>query len=247
MISLKRYLGVTHQETRVWKTCPGTGTSSRFSWRPMALRCWRWGIAAWRRVPVWETVCRADLDEAEVGIVGGNERREFRRAPDASARGDLREWGHDTARHYQQKAAEVKSMLLSMARIAQTVGARDERYTMQMTEVTQRLKTIGSLDDLTQVRTSIEKCATDLRTSIDRMRAEGKATLDELSKQVTEYRTRLEAAEELAWRDSLTGLSSRLYVEGQIEKRIADQTPFCVSVLDIDGSECERSSRPPRR
>ena len=126
-------------------------------------------------------------------------------------------------------------MLLSMARIAQTVGARDERYTMQMTEVTQRLKTIGSLDDLTQVRTSIEKCATDLRTSIDRMRAEGKATLDELSKQVTEYRTRLEAAEELAWRDSLTGLSSRLYVEGQIEKRIADQTPFCVTILDIDG------------
>lgn len=148
---------------------------------------------------------------------------------------ELRDWGHGTARHYQQKAAEVKYMLLTMARIAQSVGARDERCATQMTEVTQRLKAIGSLDDLTQIRARIEKCATDLKTSIDRMTSEGKSTLEELSKQVAEYRSRLEAAEELAWRDSLTGLSSRLYAEGQIERRIADDLPFCVAILDIDG------------
>ncbi len=154
---------------------------------------------------------------------------------DASAREELHGWGQGTARHYQQKAAEVKHMLLTMARMAQSVVTRDERSATQMTEVTQRLKAIGSLDDLGQIRARIEKCATDLKTSIDRMTCEGKTTMQELSNQVAEYRARLEVAEELAWRDSLTGLSSRMYVEGQIEKRILDGMPFCVAILDIDG------------
>jgi diguanylate cyclase (GGDEF)-like protein len=33
----------------------------------------------------------------------------------------------------------------------------------------------------------------------------------------------------------LTGLGNRLYAEGQIEKRVASGTPFCVAVIDIDG------------
>ena len=148
---------------------------------------------------------------------------------------ELRAWGHSAARHYQKKAAEVKEMLLSMASTAESVSARDERCAGQMSAVTTRLKAIATLDDLTAVRASIEESAEELKTSITRMVAEGKATVEKLRGEVAEYQARLEEAEVIASRDSLTGLSSRLYVEAQIEKRIDARTDFCVALIDIDG------------
>jgi diguanylate cyclase (GGDEF)-like protein len=125
-------------------------------------------------------------------------------------------------------------MLLMMARTAESVGARDQRCAGRMSEVTERLKAIASLDDLTEIRTSIEKSASELKSSIERMTAEGKAVLDQLKEQVVAYQTKLEEAEEIASRDALTGLSSRLYVEGQLEKRLGAGAPFCVAIVDID-------------
>ena len=156
-------------------------------------------------------------------------------ASDIGARDALRLWGREAARHYQQKACEVKDLLLVMARTAESVSARDQRCAGQMSAVTERLKAIASLEDLTEIRASIEESATELKTSIDRMTAEGKAVLDQLREQVAGYQSKLEEAEEIASRDALTGLSSRLYVEGQIERRMTAAAPFCVALIDIDG------------
>ncbi len=153
---------------------------------------------------------------------------------DAGARERLRTWGRDTAKHYQQKTCEVKDLLLVMARTAESVSTRDQQCAGQMSEVTEQLNAIASLDDLTEIRASIEKSAIKLRVSIDRMTAEGKEALDHLREQLASYQTKLEQAEEIASRDALTGLSSRLYVEGQIEKRIGTGAQLCVAIIDID-------------
>ena len=153
---------------------------------------------------------------------------------DSGVREQIRTWGRGTARHFQQKACEAKEMLLMMARTAESVGARDKRCAGQMSEVTERLKAIATLDDLTEIRTSIEKRASELKSSIVRMTAEGKAVLDQLKEQVATYQTKLEEAEEIASRDALTGLSSRLYCEGQPEKHLSAKAPFCVAIVDID-------------
>jgi diguanylate cyclase (GGDEF)-like protein len=151
------------------------------------------------------------------------------------AREQLRDWGRGAARHYQAKAREVKEMLLTMAHTAESVSARDQRCAGQMNAVTERLKEIATLEDLTQIRESIDESAAELKTSIDRMTKEGKAVLDRLKKQVEDYQAKLEEAERIASRDALTGMSSRVYVEGQIEKRIESQATFCVAIVDIDG------------
>jgi GGDEF domain-containing protein len=137
--------------------------------------------------------------------------------------------------HYQGKAREVKEMLLTMAqhcgigeRTRSTLRGPDER-------VTERLRAIATLEDLTEIRASIDKSAADLKTSIDRMTEEGKEVLDHLKKQVEDYQVKLEEAEKIASRDALTGVSSRVYVEGQIEKRIESPAAFCVAIVDIDG------------
>ena len=150
------------------------------------------------------------------------------------AREQLNKWGHATARHYQEKADEVKELLLTMARAAESVSARDVRCTEQMNGITDRLRAIASLEDVTEIRASIKKSASELKTSIERMAAEGKATLHALREQVSTYKTKLDIVEAIASRDALTGLSSRLYVERQIERRIADGASFCVALIDID-------------
>lgn len=151
------------------------------------------------------------------------------------AREQLRTWGCETARHYQGKAYEVKEILLTIARTAESVSARDQRCTGQLNAVTQRLKTIATLDDLTQVRVSIVESAAELKASIERMTEEGKKVLDHLRKQVQDYQTKLEEAEKIASRDALTGISNRIYVEARMEERLASKAEFCVAILDLDG------------
>lgn len=153
----------------------------------------------------------------------------------ATVRNTLKEWGHSTARHYQQKAGEVKSMLLAMAQTAASVGQRDQRCAEQLHAVTAQLSQIASLDDVTVMRNSIVKSAAQLKSSIDRMTEEGTAVLAELQSKVTAFQARLEEAEEAAACDALTRLRSRLCTEGQLEQRIAAGVPFCIALFDIDG------------
>jgi diguanylate cyclase (GGDEF)-like protein len=147
----------------------------------------------------------------------------------------LRSWSRSASRHYLDKAREVKDLLMVMAHTAESVGTRDERCAGQLREVTSRLGAIASLDDLTQIRASIEKSATELKTSIERMTTEGKAVLDRLREQVTTYQSRLEEAEELACRDPLTGARSRMGLETLLESRIAAGAALSVAMIDIDG------------
>jgi len=153
---------------------------------------------------------------------------------DREVQAQLQSWGRRTARHYQQKSDEVKELLIVMAHMAESVGARDQRCAGQIHEVTARLTAIASLDNLTEIRASIEKSAAELKTSIERMTTEGRAAIDQLREQVSTYRTKLEEAEEIASRDALTGLRSRLCVERRIERHIAAGVAFCVAMVDID-------------
>jgi diguanylate cyclase (GGDEF)-like protein len=155
-------------------------------------------------------------------------------ATGAGVREQLRAWGNRTAKHYREKASQVRDLLMVMASAAESVGTRDLRCAGQLQEVTSQLREIASLDDLTQIRASIEKSAAVLKTSIDKLTSEGKTIVDELRKQVSGCRARLEQAEEIAARDALTGVRSRLNVESQIEIRMAAGSTFCVAMLDID-------------
>jgi diguanylate cyclase (GGDEF)-like protein len=156
-------------------------------------------------------------------------------ATEKSVQQDLREWGRETAAHYRQKTSEVKQMLIVMARTAESVGERDQRCAGQLNDVTSRLESIATLDDLTQIRSSIEKSAAELKVSVERMTEEGKTAVQQLRTEVLTYQARLEEAEESASRDGLTGLRNRHWMEGQMERRIASKGPLSVAIIDING------------
>ncbi|HEY3704295.1 MAG TPA: diguanylate cyclase [Terracidiphilus sp.] len=156
-------------------------------------------------------------------------------ATSENIRKQLLDWGRCTARHYQQKAGEVKGMLLAMARTAESVGNRDRRCSQQLNAVTTQLRRIATLEDITAMRGAIERSAAELKSSIERMNEEGRATLGEMQTRVATFQAKLEEAEQAASCDTLTRLRSRLCIEGQLEQRVAAGQKFCVAILDING------------
>jgi diguanylate cyclase (GGDEF)-like protein len=152
----------------------------------------------------------------------------------SGVREQLQNWERRTAMHSRQQTSEVKQMLLVMAQATESVGKRDQRCAQQINEVTARLNSIANLEDLAEIRVSIEKSASELKISIDRMAADGKAVIDQLQAEVSNYQAKLEKAEEIASRDALTGLGSRLWVEDKLEQSLHAGTMFCVAIIDIN-------------
>jgi diguanylate cyclase (GGDEF)-like protein len=233
MISLKKYMDSAQDVMR------GSGEAGKGELLPKAIAAYRsalleMGSCSVQACPALGEDFKRGMGEIE-GTISAAITCESLAATEKSVREKLRDWGRRTARHYQQKAGEVKEILIVMARTAESVGARDQRCAQQIREVTTRLKQIANLDDLTEIRSSIENSALELKTSIDRMTEEGKAAVDQLRAEVTTFQVRLEQAEHIASVDPLTGLRSRLCMENHFERRMESGLPFCVAIIDIDG------------
>jgi diguanylate cyclase (GGDEF)-like protein len=146
----------------------------------------------------------------------------------------LQEWGGRTAVHLKARADEVKELLIVLARTAESVGDRDHRYTNQFNQLTTQLKTIADLDDLTLIRSSLMKRATDLKTCVDQMARDSHHSVEQLRAEVSNYETKLKAAEHLVLKDALTGLANRRSVEERMQSNIANDQTFSVVMLDLN-------------
>jgi diguanylate cyclase (GGDEF)-like protein len=148
--------------------------------------------------------------------------------------GQLQDWGAQAAEHYKAKAAEVKELLIVLANTAAAVGERDHSYSQNLKQFTTRLRTISNLDDITQVRGSLVQQASELKSYVEKIEQESSNLVTKLRTEVSTYETKLKKVEEMAWRDSLTGLGNRHSVEERMESRIALGQTFCVLVIDLN-------------
>ena len=147
----------------------------------------------------------------------------------------LLQWGGRSEEYFKAKAKEVKELLIVLAHTAQSLGDRDQRYNSQFSEFTTRLRTIANLEDLSEIRTSLFQGATELKSYVDRMAEDSKNSVAQLRAEVSTYETRLRAVEELALRDSLTGLANRHNIEERIQGRISNRQTFCIVSIDLNG------------
>jgi diguanylate cyclase (GGDEF)-like protein len=217
LISLKKYLDMEGQELR--------GTEpDQAGLLPVSLEAFRTALQA-----MAESGARAcpavgsDLQQNLTNLaerLGNDTSAEVLAETGVQTGEQLRQWGDRTAEHFKAKTAEVKELLLMLARTAESVGERDQEYNGHFQQLTSRLHTISNLEDLTQVRSSLVQQASEL--------------VAQLKKEVSTYETKLKKIEELARRDALTGLANRRSVEERIEARIAQVQVFCVVVLDLN-------------
>jgi diguanylate cyclase (GGDEF)-like protein len=178
-----------------------------------------------------------DLEQALTGLAGTLSKDTMPKAVEQTqvqVEQELQKWGSLTAGHLKSKADEVKDLLMMLARTAESVGERDQRYSSQFTALTADLKAIANLDDLTQVRASLVRKAAELKSCVDQMAQDGRQSLAQLRTKVSTYETKLKEVEQLAAKDSLTGLANRRGVEKRLEWLVSRGEPFCIVVLDLN-------------
>ena len=146
----------------------------------------------------------------------------------------LQQWGSGTAEYFRKKTDDVKELLIVMARTAESVGRRDQRYASQFNKFTVRLQAIANLEDLANIRASLVAGAAELKTCVDQMSQDTHEAVAQLRADVSNYETRLKAVEQLAVRDPLTGLANRRYVEERIGLRVEEKQTFCIAILDLN-------------
>src|SRR5690242_1136264 len=119
---------------------------------------------------------------------------------------ELQQFGQRASEYYKQKANEVREIMTIMARTAQAISDRDQRYVSQFNEFSVRLQGLADLEDLTKIRESLAQQTIELKSSVDQMAKDGQQSVAQLRAELSNYQNRLEEAEKLASLDELTGL-----------------------------------------
>jgi diguanylate cyclase (GGDEF)-like protein len=148
---------------------------------------------------------------------------------------ELRQWGESAAEYFKSKAGEVRELMMALARTAESVGERDQKYNRQLSAFRSRLQAIADLEDLSKIRSSLLQSAHELKTCVDKMAQESEQSVAELRKEVGRYQTQLQEAERLATLDPLTGLGNRRKVELELEARMGKTSPVSVVIFDVNG------------
>lgn len=157
------------------------------------------------------------------------------KATEKAVESELHRWAGRNAEYFKAKANEVKELLVVLARTAESIGERDQRYANQFSQFRTRLQSIADLEDLGQVRTSLLQGANELKTCIDRMTQDSQQSVQQLRTECSTYESQLKAVQQLAMQDVLTGLPNRRSVEERIEWRIAHKQVFSILMIDVDG------------
>lgn len=150
------------------------------------------------------------------------------------AEAHLQEWGRRSADHLKAKADEVKELLIVLARTAESMVDRDQKYTSQFSDLTVHLNSLANLDDLTQVRSSLVRHAAELKTCVAKMAEDSNQVVSSLRAEVSNYETRLKVVEQLVLKDSLTGLANRRSLEERIRGHIENNRTFSVVMIDLN-------------
>jgi diguanylate cyclase (GGDEF)-like protein len=231
VISIKKYLDgssavAANEETDPEKVLPA------------AIACWRGSLRAMGKSAARASVLpESDLEE-QLAVLEAMlaDKLTVGRLEEVQGQTQIRleAWAERTAEHLKQQTGGVKELLLLLAGTAESVGERDRRYANRFEDLTTELQAVARLDDLTQIRTTLKKKATDLKQCVSQMTQEGQSSLTELRAKVTVYETKLEEVEQLAMKDALTGVANRRGAEARMERCVAKEQKHCVVMLDLN-------------
>ena len=148
---------------------------------------------------------------------------------------ELQRWGERAEANLQQKTSDVKELLVVLARTASSLASNGDRNAQQFDEFTAKLERIADLEDLTQMRASLVRGASELRSKVEHMSRSARESVAQLQAEVVTYQARLEEVSEAASRDPLTGLFNRGRMDQYLGDRISSGQTFSVAMMDLNG------------
>ena len=147
---------------------------------------------------------------------------------------ELSAWAGKALLHHAEGEREMKEIISALARTAESVTARDEKYSAEIGGLSGKLRGIAGMNNLGEIRRSIIESAAALKHCVEKMAEDSRKSVLVLSAQVEEYRERLRASEILSTLDPLTDLANRRAFEKQLQYRIELGKPFALIVIDLD-------------
>jgi diguanylate cyclase (GGDEF)-like protein len=147
----------------------------------------------------------------------------------------LSRWGEDAVQSSLNNLNQVREVMMAVAASAAAITDRDHRYTHRFKQLTERLHSVAKVHDIETIRRSVIDSASEMKTCVEQMAAEGERSLAQLQAQVAHYRSELQEYRKRDSTDSLTGLANRQAIEAQIQDRMSWSSRFCLAMMDLNG------------
>jgi diguanylate cyclase (GGDEF)-like protein len=147
---------------------------------------------------------------------------------------ELAVWAGRAIQHHAESEREMQEIIAALARTAESVLARDEKYSEEIGSLGGELRGIAGMSNLGEIRRAILESAGALRNCVEKMAQENKRSVHDLSAQLEEYRERLRVSEHLSTLDPLTELANRRAFEKQLQYRIEIGKPFALIFIDLN-------------
>jgi diguanylate cyclase (GGDEF)-like protein len=231
MISIKKYLEVEGR-------APVAGETPSEELLAASVECYRAVLLALGKSAA--QVCTGFGGDLETSLRGIEQRLAYEHSPEQLRQSEqivevhLQEWGTRSAEHFKAQAHVVRELFVALARTAESVGNRDQGFSNHYRELVGRLEEIADLNDLAQIRSSILKSASELKSTVDHLTRNHRQLIDQLRSEISDYAAKLKAAEPIAFKDELTGMANRRILEDRIRLNIASSQEFCIVMLDVN-------------
>ncbi len=148
----------------------------------------------------------------------------------------------DEIKHYRvavealikESASDLKDVVLVLAEATESLSQRENLHGNQLSRISGSLEAISQIDDLTQVRITLSRQVTELRTCISNMARDSETALAGLQKEIVSFQQKLEKVQIEASADPLTGLANRRRCTREITNRILAGKPFGILLFDLN-------------
>jgi len=144
---------------------------------------------------------------------------------------DLLEYGNAAGTWIQSIAERATRILSHLLETRDTLTAAADLQRAFVDDLAEHLETSAQVDDETELRRAVARCAAGLRSYAGRTRAEKFSVIDEFQRRAEEIEAwRTEAAFSV-FSDADSGLPNRAAAERRLHTEIAKHKPFCVILV----------------
>jgi diguanylate cyclase len=146
----------------------------------------------------------------------------------------LDRWADLAARQHSENEREMKQIVDVVAKAAESVTQRDEKYSREFGALSGNLHSIARMNDIALIRRSVLDSAASLRKCVERMAEESREAVQNLTCQLHEYQEKLRESERLSTLDPLTGIANRRALESQLQTRMEARAVCSFVMIDLD-------------
>jgi diguanylate cyclase (GGDEF)-like protein len=131
-------------------------------------------------------------------------------------------------------AVDLKEVLKLLAQTSESLQHRHNQSENRFLDVASDLKSAAEQEDAQELRQRIHQQVTQITHLVEELKAENRLIIEELETEMVLYRRKLDEAEEMANRDTLTGLANRRVLQVRVDEHIESGLPFSLLLIDLN-------------